>query len=158
MRNTTFAVITLVSAILLLSSCKKEEAPSGNTSISNTTISIDQLYGTWYGTHYLTSSGWITIGRSTFSATFYPDGSYSGSGILGTGTGLYIVSGRTITTYVDGEEFYKYDILEFTDTTAHLKLYRGSTQAEIANSTKEIKVAKEASVIAEPTVDDGANL
>ena len=151
MRHSIIIAITIASTILLFASCKKEE--TGKSGATNTIIPLEQLYGKWYSTHYLTESGWTEIGHATFTATFYPDGSYSGSGILGSGSGTYIVSGSTITTYINGEEFYKYDILEFTNTTAHLKMYRGTTQAEIANSTKEIKVAKEQSSIDEVAED-----
>lgn len=155
MRHAIIIALTVASTILLFAGCKKDETnESATTNATNTIIPLEHLYGKWYSTHYLTSSGWTEISHTTFTATFYPDGSYSGSGILGSGSGTYTVNGRIITTYINGEEFYKYDIIEFTNTTAHLKVYRGTTQAEIANSTEEIKVAKEQPTITEMVEED----
>lgn len=45
------------------------------------------------------------------SATFKNDGTYSGKGYFGNGTGTYKLEGKTITCFVSGDEYLKYDIL-----------------------------------------------
>lgn len=82
-----------------------------------------------------------TIAQTVFKptyATFNADGTYYGSGEFGTGSGTYTAIGKTITTFVSGQEYLKYDVVSLTGTTAELVMSEtGST------STIKIKVAKQ---------------
>lgn len=108
---------------------------------------MDVLYGTWQGTDVKTQNGWVNIENSyfsdvQFSITFYEDGSYYGRGYFGNGAGTYTASGKTIVTYVNGKEYYRYDVISLEGDRAHLLMYhKGETMAE--TSEVEIKVKKE---------------
>lgn len=108
---------------------------------------MEYIYGTWNGTEVHTDSGWINITSSYyerfhFSISFFSDGSYKGSGAFGNGTGTYTAKGSTITTFVDGKEFYKYDVISCDGENAELRMYHeGETMAE--TSEIFIRVEKE---------------
>lgn len=128
------ALIFLIATIN--SSCSKDDENNDKFNYP-----IELLYGTWDCTHILGDNGWQEV-SNMFSATFYDDGSYYGRGVLGDGAGTYEAKGNTITTYIDGRVFYSYDVIDFNGTTAELKMYYGTTQAEIENSTRVIRVRK----------------
>lgn len=139
-----------IAVTLAIVSCtKNEDNAGGGGTVSAFNYPISQLYGTWDCTHVLVDYNWQEV-SNMFSATFYEDGSYSGRGVLGNGTGTYQAVGNTITTYVNGSMFYKYDVIEFNGSTAQLKMYKGTTQAEIENSTKVIKVRKSEVIVVSP--------
>jgi hypothetical protein len=133
------AVFLLLMIATILSGCSKDE----NTSFD---FDINLLYGTWRVTHVMQSNGTYfdvttNVGESVFEPTyaiFNADGSYSGSGEFGTGSGTYTAIGKTITTFVSGKEYLKYDVVSLTGTTAELIMSEtGST------STLKIKVTKQ---------------
>lgn len=129
--------LLLLSTLFMLTSCQKE--PAFN-------YPMETLYGKWDGTDVKTSSGWVNIESSyfsdyQFSITFYEDGSYYGRGYFGNGAGTYTASANTIITYVNGKEYYRYDVISLSNNIAHLRMYhQGETMAE--TSEIEIKVKK----------------
>lgn len=130
-------VLVLLSCVCLLGACQKEPAFD---------YPMETLYGTWNGTDVKTSSGWVNIESSyfsdlQFSITFFEDGSYRGRGYFGNGTGTYTASGKTIVTYVNDKEYYRYDVISLVGNIGHLRMYcQGETMAE--TSEIEIKVKK----------------
>ena len=131
-------LLVLLCSIFLFTACQKE---------STFDYPMDVLYGTWQGTDVKTQNGWVNIENSyfsdvQFSITFYEDGSYYGRGYFGNGAGTYTASGKTIVTYVNGKEYYRYDVISLEGDRAHLLMYhKGETMAE--TSEVEIKVKKE---------------
>lgn len=132
-----FVLLVLFSSFFLFTACQKEPAFD---------YPMETLYGTWDGTDVKLSSGWVNIESSyyssvQFSITFYEDGSYYGRGYFGNGAGTYTASGKTIITYVDGVEYYRYDVISLVGNIGHLRMYhQGETMAE--SSEIEIKVKK----------------
>lgn len=122
-------MLMFASAALLFSSCGKDESESPYK---------EKMIGTWDGVAVKLSSGWVDITSSyysdyQFSITFHDDGTYYGTGYFGTGSGTYTVDDNTIVTYVNGNEYYRYDIYSVTGNEAHLKMYsnRSSSSLEI---------------------------
>lgn len=133
----SYVLVVLLCGFFLFTACQKEPAFD---------YPMETLYGTWEGTDVKTSNGWVNIESSyysdvQFSITFYEDGSYRGRGYFGNGTGTYTASGKTIVTYVDGKEYYRYDVISLVGNRGHLRMYhQGETMAE--TSEIEIKVKK----------------
>lgn len=94
-----------------------------------------QMIGTWDATSVkFSDSDWVDITNypsMALSITFNKDGSYSGRGALGNGSGTYTVSGRTIKTYVGGELYGTYYVNSISGNKAELKLTMGSTSMDI---------------------------
>ena len=133
MKTKRLLMLMFASAALLFASCEKDESESPYK---------EKMVGTWDGIAVKTSSGWIDITSSyysdyQFSITFHNDGTYYGTGYFGTGSGTYTINGNTIVTYVNGNEYYRYDIYDVTDNVAHIKMY--STRS---SSSLEIKARK----------------
>ena len=85
--------------LMLLStftSCSKND---DNDSASGFDYPAETLYGTWK----ITKVGGVAWSYATTTATFNKDGSYSGSGYFGTGTGTYMAKGKTISCYINGQ-------------------------------------------------------
>ena len=64
-------------------------------------------------------------------ATFNADGTYSGRGALGVGKGTYKAQGKTITCYVEGKEFLKYDVLSLSGKECELKVYQTGSSSSV---------------------------
>lgn len=84
---------------------------------------MSQLVGTWVVSQVDTGSGYRTWPLQRTTATFNADGTYSGRGYFGTGSGTYRASGKTIITYISGEEYYRYDVLSLSGNTCELRMY-----------------------------------
>lgn len=83
---------------------------------------VNDIVGTWKLTEVSTNDGasftsWIL---QTTTATFNADGTYSGKGYFGTGSGTWKQSGKMITTYIDGSEYIRYEVKELTSSTCTL--------------------------------------
>lgn len=113
-------MLVMASMMFAFSSCSKEEEET------KFNYPMETLYGTWEATHIKTSSSWSSLSllpsRYQFSATFYNDGRFYGRGYFGTGWGTYNASGNTITTFVDGKEYYIYEVHSLTNNTAHVSM------------------------------------
>lgn len=93
--------------------------------------SKEKLYGTWKMSEVKMSENgsYIAWPMKTTTATFNSDGTYSGSGYFGNGTGTYTAKGNKITTFVGGEVYIVYTILSLSGSTAELKMNMpGSTE------------------------------
>ena len=111
---------------LMFSSCSKDDEPKFD-------YDINKVYGTWEVYEVNTGSGYITWLLEKTSATFKSDGSYVGKGYFGNGTGTYKTEGKTITCYVSGKEYLKYDIINLAENTCELRMY-------ITESEEDIKI------------------
>lgn len=130
MKKNRLLMIMFASAALLFAGCSKDKDDDSPYK--------KEIIGTWDGIAVKTSSGWIDITSSyysdyQFSITFHEDGTYYGTGYFGTGSGTYTLNDNTIVTYVNGNEYYRYDIYSVSGNVAHLKMYstRSSSSIEI---------------------------
>jgi len=76
--------------------CKKDS--DGNGSENSNLFKVSDLYGTWDATEIYFDE-WINVEHNPeykTSATFNPDGKYSGAGYFGNGSGTYTVHQNTI--------------------------------------------------------------
>jgi len=85
------------------------------------------VYGTWEIVE-LEGEPWPL---ETTTATFNRDGTYVGVGALGNGEGTYKLSGKTITTYVDGEKYLWYTIVSLSAEECTLIVSDGEDSYEI---------------------------
>lgn len=82
----------------------------------------DDIVGTWKLLEVSTNNG-STFNKwpfETTTATFNENGTYSGRGYFGNGSGTWKKKGNNITTYVDGDEFINYEVKELTSSTCTL--------------------------------------
>lgn len=96
----------------------------------------DAIYGTWDVTHVKSDGSWIDITSPLFSkyqasATFNADGTYSGSGYFGTGSGTYKASGSMIVCYISGSEYARYDVRSLSDNIAEMTMTMGDSSVDI---------------------------
>ena len=100
----------------------------------------ENIIGTWKGIAAKVDGSWVDITKYPFtslglSATFHSNGTYYGSGALGTGSGTYKIKGNTIETYVGGELYLKYKVKSVTTLAAELTIIDGK-------STMDVRVRK----------------
>lgn len=99
---------------------------------------MNQLVGTWAITDVDTGNGYIKWPFEKTSATFNSDGSYAGKGYFGNGSGTYKAEGKTITCFIDGEEYMRYEILQLSGNTCELRMYEIGSDENI-----KVKCSKE---------------
>ncbi len=120
-------MLLLATMMVFLPSCSKDDDEPEDIKT--------QMIGTWDATSVkFSDSDWVDISNypsMALSITFNKDGSYSGRGALGNGSGTYTVSGRTIKTYVGSELYGTYYVNSVSGNTAELKLTMGSTSMDI---------------------------
>lgn len=120
MKKILFALICAFA--VLATGCQKENETNFN-------YDVNILYGTWRVTDVYVDGDWMDITtpiaelvfKPTY-ATFNPDMTYSGKGAFGNGEGTYSLSGDTIYTYVDGEEYLTYKIRSLNGSFAELEV------------------------------------
>lgn len=115
--NVTFKALLLITICMFsisFSSCTKDNEYSQNREIA------ENIVGTWKIEQADTGDGFETWTNQTTSATFNEDGTYSGSGLFGNGTGTYKLKGNTITCYVSGDVFLVYKVITLNGNTATL--------------------------------------
>ncbi len=81
-----------------------------------------QIAGTWELTHFDGMSVGSISGFKTTRITFSSGGKYSGSGQFGNGEGTYKLDGKVVTTFVDGKQYHKYEIISISNGIAELKM------------------------------------
>ena len=87
----------------------------------------NELFGTWKASviHVKGSLKWIIVEdypKYKMSITFNSDGTFSGEGYLGNGSGTYRLYGKTITTYIDGKVYATYTINDLSSSIADITL------------------------------------
>ncbi len=91
------------------------------------------VVGTWVTTAIQTSDGsWIDLTSYLYSkyrayASFKSDGTYTGWGALGNGSGTWKLKGNTLTTYVDGEVYITYENITLNDNVMSGTIRQGSS-------------------------------
>lgn len=120
-------MLLLATMMVFLPSCSKDNDEPEDIKT--------QMIGTWAATSVkFSDSDWVDITNypsMALSITFNKDGSYSGRGTLGNGSGTYTVSGRTIKTYVGGELYATYYVNSVSGNKAELKLTMGGSSMDI---------------------------
>ena len=112
------AIILVAILIIVVPSCSKDD--DGD----DFNYPKENLYGTWKISEVkMSESGtYISWPMKTTTATFNSDGTYSGSGYFGNGSGTYVAKGNTITTYVNGNVYIVYTVLSLNGSTTELKM------------------------------------
>lgn len=130
MKTNLFTLIALV-CVVLFSGCKKDDDAQFN-------YDLDMLYGKWRITSLYSSGKWVDVTTYPGSilldptyATFYKDGTYYGSGEFGNGSGTYKAIGNSVTTYVDGKEYVRYDIISLSASICELNMVAGSSSLKV---------------------------
>lgn len=119
-----FSLMLLLATILTFTACSDDKDEPGIS------ISKDQLVGIWDATavQFNNDGKWIDITNQSnmaLSIYFYENGDYYGEGALGTGEGLYTLSGSVIKTYVDGKLYATYVINSLVGDVAELSMTMG---------------------------------
>ncbi len=119
MKKLTHLLLSVILAVISLSSCSKED---------NFSYPMSDVYGTWEGTAIKIDSEWIDITSYwyedfQFSITFYDDGTYYGRGYFGTGSGTYKAKDDVIYTYVDGKPYRNYRVVSLVNKNAELVMF-----------------------------------
>lgn len=121
MKKYYLSMLTVLMVAILsvgVISCSKDD---DNNSFN---YSMETLYGTWKISKMKMSEGgsytnWVL---TPTTATFNSNGTYSGYGYFGNGSGTYSAKGNTITTYVGGEVYVVYTVLSLSGSTVELKM------------------------------------
>lgn len=118
-------MLILSTMFIALPSCSDDkDEPDGDIKTN--------IIGTWEGTAVNFDGQWIDITQYPyssvlgFSATFYENGSYYGSGAFGNGSGTYKIKGSTVETYVGGKLYLTYKVKSMTGTSAEITIIDGS--------------------------------
>ncbi len=137
MKKYLFALLVCVMAFAGCS--KDDETPKFN-------YDLETLYGTWRVTEIQQKDGSFldvttSVAEMVFEptyATFNENGTYSGRGEFGTGSGTYKAEGNTIYTYVEGVEYLRYEVKSLSGEKCHLVM-----KEQGSSSTLEIKCTKQ---------------
>ncbi|MCC8120349.1 MAG: lipocalin family protein [Bacteroidales bacterium] len=131
--QTLIAVMLCVLMGVSFTSCGDDDEDEPKSSYATAII------GTWKVTQASSNnSTYIDWPYATTTATFKADGTYSGSGYFGNGSGTYKLVGSKLTTYVDGSSYLIYDIIDLSGSTATLKITMdGSDSSIYVKATKQ---------------------
>lgn len=128
-------ILTMVLFVGFLASCSKKNddvKPKFN-------YDLNILYGRWHVTHIKTepTENYISVVGSIQEAIFPPtyitfssDGTFSGAGAFGYGSGKYKAEGNTITTTVDGQPYNTYQVLSLSGSNAEIQI-KGSDGSNV---------------------------
>lgn len=124
MKKLSFVMLFAALFTLCFTSCSKDDD-------NDFAYPMEQLYGKWKVVEVNVDGKWYDVTKYPYTRfgmdiTFYEGGKYYGSGYLGNGSGTYEVSGKTITTYVDGEVYAVYTVNSLNGNEADLTLRMGS--------------------------------
>lgn len=112
--------LLLTAMFLTFSSCSNDDDDEFD-------FPMETLYGTWEGTSINTDGSWTDITEYpftsfAFSIKFNSDGTYTGRGYFGNGSGTYTAKGKTIITYVNGKEYFRYEVKSLSGNIAELSM------------------------------------
>ena len=130
MRKILF-MMAMVLPFFLFPSCTKDDETTFD-------YNLNMIYGTWVLDEVDTGNGYQNWILEETSATFKKDGSYYGKGYFGDGSGTYTAEGKTITCFVGGKEYIKYDVLYLNGNKCELRMYMTGSDEDI-----KIKCVKE---------------
>ncbi len=134
MRKVLFLLAML--PMVLLSACSNDDDEDSFN------YPMETLYGTWEGVEIDMDGTIIDLthgiySKYLFSATFNSDGTYSGSGYFGNGSGTYKANGDMIYTYINRKEYLRYQVISMQGNTATLIMIM-----EGSDETLKVKVRK----------------
>lgn len=123
-------LLLLMAFVLpMLASCSKDD--------DNDLVTVSDIVGTWKLVQYSNTNGnYMAWPFQTTTATFNANGTYSGSGYFGNGDGTWRQSGNIITTYIEGQEYIKYEVIELSKNSCTLKMYATSDSSLYIKCTK----------------------
>lgn len=130
MRKILF-MMAMILPFFVFTSCSKDDEPTFD-------YDLNMIYGTWGLDEVDTGNGYQNWILEETSATFKKDGSYYGRGYFGEGSGTYTAEGKTITCFVGGKEYIKYDVLDLNGNKCELRMYMTGSEEDI-----KIKCIKE---------------
>lgn len=134
MKKILITALAIIGMVFAFSGCSKDDEPQNGFDYP-----LETLYGTWRVTHVEQKDGTMfdvttSVAEKVFKptyATFNVDGTYSGRGYFGNGAGTYKALGKTITCFIDGTEYLKYDVLSLSGTQCELKMYESGSTSSI---------------------------
>lgn len=120
MKKLLSMMLLFTAMCLTFSACSKDDDEKFD-------YPMETLYGNWKGTGIYINGSWIDVTswlyyEYAFSIKFNSDGTYSGKGYFGNGSGTYKAVGNMIYTYVDGEEYAVYKVKSLTGNKAELSM------------------------------------
>ena len=128
-------VFSMMSLLVMLNfcmtSCSKDEIDLGSFDYPT-----NELFGTWKASviHVKGSLKLIIVEdypKYKMSITFNSDGTFSGEGYLGNGSGTYRLYGKTITTYIDGKVYATYTVNSLSSSVADITLTMGGESIDM---------------------------
>lgn len=111
-------LLLVFTMIVVLSGCSNDDEGS------KFNYDLNLLYGTWEVTH-IAGLPISMVTSKTTTATFNTDGTYSGKGYFGVGTGTYKAEGNVISCYIDGDLYAMYEVLDLDGITCELSMSMG---------------------------------
>lgn len=121
MKRLLFAVMAI--AAVVFTGCSKDDEGGFD-------YDKNQVYGTWRVTHVDLGEGYVDVVGTIYEDVFDPtyitfnsNGTFSTHGYFGAASGTYTMKGKTITTYLDGEELFGYDILSLSGDIGEAEMY-----------------------------------
>ena len=129
MKKLTIMMLLAAFFTLCVTSCSKDDDDSF-------AYPMEQLYGKWKAVEIKVDGRWYDVTKYPYTRfgmdiTFYENGKFDGSGDLGSGSGTYTVSGKTITTYVSGREYAVYTVNSLNGNEADLTLRMGNESLQM---------------------------
>ena len=102
-------------------------------------VTKNDIVGTWEIAQVSIDGGetYIAWHYETTSDTFKADGTYTGVGYFGNGNGTWKQVGNIINTYVDGELYMSYEVIELESTACTLKVAISETKSIFAKCVKK---------------------
>lgn len=119
-----YLIVTIMAAVAL-PSCNKDSKDEPNDVISK-----EQLAGTWESRQVLAGGQWVdtsTDSSLAFTATFYADGRYHGSGSVAEGWGTYVIKGDQVNVLYEGAVLLTYKIQSLNGNNAQVSITKGAT-------------------------------
>jgi|SRR5690606_16253702 len=120
-------LLILCLAIFALAGCSKDEENDPQNRYAT------EIVGTWELTHFNDSdvSQYPEVFPERTTITFSQNGKYSGKGKFGNGEGTYEIDDNVISTYIDGDKYFTYEILSLEREIVEANMTDRSTTAKI---------------------------
>lgn len=118
MKKILFMLFAVLLSAMTVVSCSKDDSDKIENAID------DEIVGTWKLTDVKTSEtgSYSTWPYAETYASFKSDGTYYGSGWFGTGKGTWTKKGKIISTFVDGQLYFTYEVISISSSYAELKM------------------------------------
>lgn len=107
--------LLMLFSVIAFVSCSKDD---DKNAVANFKYG-EALLGTWK----VVKVGSISWPYEITTATFNLDGTYSGKGYFGNGTGTYTAEGIDVKCYIEGKLFVSYEVESLDGNKAVMKMY-----------------------------------